>query len=740
MEDLNANQTKPISRVPYAAVALVVALTLDLLARGVLPAFQQNGGDFANYYTASRVLLEERPLEEAYLDFTWFQKRMDEAGFKKQLGGFVPHPPPAAVLFVPLAGLDPLSAKRVWTILNLGFVLLSILLLSRISGLSPWLAAAIVLLTGHGLRNNFLFGQLYLLLLLSILGALYFHQRGRPLVAGLLLGSLIPIKYAGLPWGAYFAWKRRWSAAVAAATAALVLTGLTLWWVGWEPFEVFFAQVLPRHLAGEIQDPFASRLQSWTSLFRRLLLREATLNPNPPLDAPELFFFCKSLATCSLVGLSTLVLARTRFPSRRHSELFQWGWIGLSLMLVSPGGATYHFLLLAPPTAFFISILIDEGRRATAGLIALLFAVLNLPHYLWLEGFATGWTTPLGYSRLFFLALYYACILVVFRDRIALKPPRPLWIGVLLVAGGLMFWRDVRSHEPADVDGAHRLEIGGGELAERGGLIQTDPDFGAGRLVFCSMTRNPDGYAVFDGNGRLTSPLGEGNFYRPDLAGDDEQMLLEGLDKGSPTIWYQSQTGAVLQPIVKGESPKWAPDRRNFLFERDGLVHIGGMDGRERVLRIDGRAKDPTFLDDGRRVAYCVSGGEQTLRTLDLSTGLETILLSSPDRISAPSPLPGGKGLLFSWNRHGNRDVWAILTPSLELVRVTTHMADDGHAVWDPGRRRIVFTSDRGRGFGYTALYWLAPPPRLRDQVSAPASPSSLEIASVRANTIKIAR
>ncbi len=715
MEDARREPLPP--RVARAAlVVLVLVLALDLLARGVLPAFSWSGGDFANFYTASRVVLERQPLEPAYLDFTWFQRRIDEAGFNGQLGGFIPHPPSAAILFLPLARLDPLSAKRVWTALNIGLAALCIFLLAKTSGLDPWLASLILLLTGAGLRNDFLFGQLYLPLLASILGALRLHQKGRPVAAGLLLGSLVPVKYAGLPWFFYFVWKKRWVAAFSTAVTAIAVVSLTVWWVGLEPFQVFLSDVFPRHLAGEIQDPFATRLQSWASLFRRLCLAEGTLNPHPLVDAPALFFFSKSLVFCCLLALSTFVLLRARFPVQRHTELFHWGWIALSLMLVSPGGATYHFLLLTAPTAFFAAILIDDGRPLAAGLVVTLFGILNLPHYHWLEGMADGWATPLAYSRLFFLLLFYLAVIGLFRSRLDLRAPGPLWVVPPLMAAGLMSWNEFRAYQDPNVDGARLLVLAGQELKDRGGLIRTDPDFGSRRLVFCSMTRDPDGYAVFDDAGGLVATATERNFYRPDLAGDDSELLVEGVSHGVSKIWFKSGGDSPPQALVDGTGPKWSPDMKSFLFEREGRIHVREFDsGRERILPIDGRANDATFLADGNSVAYCVAGGLESLRVMDLASDAETVLLSSPDRISSPSGSPSGKGLLFTWNRDGNRDVWAIVIATRELIRVTTHRADDDDAVWDRRHHRVVFASDRGRGLGYTTLYWVPAPARLQD-------------------------
>ena len=213
----------------YGLWGILLLFSFLVLSKGILPALKDSGGDFANYYTASRIVREGRSIEPAYRDFSWFQKQMDREGFERQVGGFIPHPPSTALLFLPLTFLDPLTAKRAWTLLNLVFALLIILLLTKLSGLNWLLAAILFMSSGAALINNLLFGQLYLLLLLSILLGLYLLRSGYPVAAGLCLGALLPIKYVALPWIALLLWQRQWKVLLGAAGATLALLLLTLW-------------------------------------------------------------------------------------------------------------------------------------------------------------------------------------------------------------------------------------------------------------------------------------------------------------------------------------------------------------------------------------------------------------------------------------------------------------------------------------------------------------------------------
>ena len=97
---------------------LLVFATL-ILKFGILRSFNNTKGDFANYYTAARLLSEGTSVAPAYHDFVWFQKQMDRVGIQNQVGGFIPHPPSTALVFIPLIVFDPVTAKNIWTAFNI---------------------------------------------------------------------------------------------------------------------------------------------------------------------------------------------------------------------------------------------------------------------------------------------------------------------------------------------------------------------------------------------------------------------------------------------------------------------------------------------------------------------------------------------------------------------------------------------------------------------------------------------
>ena len=438
---------------------LIAVLGIRLLLTALLPALQEPGSDFLNFYTASKIVSEGRPLGPAYSSFTWFQGQMDSYGLDHYLGGFIPHPPPAALLFLPLATLDPLSAKRVWILANVALLIAGCYLLARLSSLGLPLSGLILLLSGPALENNLRFGQVYLLLLVSILAGLHFVRSGRWGWAGVCFGLLAPIKYVGFLWIAYFAWRGKWKLVVSASLTILAVLLAALWLTGPDTFALFLQRVLPRHLRGEIQNPFDLRLQTWSSLLRRLFLADSSLNPKPAFDQPALYFLAKHLISWGVAAVSIGVIGGAAFANSRHSRLFRWGWLALFPLLASPAGATYHFLLLTISVVFFAAILREQNRRLEAWGLVLFFGILNLPHYLWLEVLAQGWLTPFAYSRLWLLLAFAVATVFLFRTALARSTLAPIWLLLFLACSVIGFWREFGSYRSPEIDGARLLRV-----------------------------------------------------------------------------------------------------------------------------------------------------------------------------------------------------------------------------------------------------------------------------------------
>ena len=679
--------------------------------RGLVPSFQVAAGDFANYHTSAQILLSNQSLERAYWDFSWFQKQIDLSGVQSQMGGFIPHPPPTALLLIPLAGFDPVTAKSIWTAVNLLLAIGSALLLTRISGLPLLLTGILLLSTGGALINNLLFGQVYLFVLFSILLGSYFEQKQRPFLSGICFGSLAGVKLLGVAWLLYYAWKGRNRVVLGGVVALGVVTLAVAWLDGFQIFITFFTEVFPRLLASEIQDPFSTRWQSWNSLFRRLFLYEQTLNPTPAFDSPLLFFAAKNLVFWLLSGLSIVVIVTGRDSSKEHNELLRLGWIPLCLLLLSPGGATYHVLLLTISAVFFTRILLDSRRPREAIILWLLLLCINLSHHLWLEPLVGGWSTILVYSRLGFLLLYFILCLTLLAD-VQWRSVKIRWILLTMAIASVSgIWQFHQYQNRVD-DAAVWLMPRGTEFDRHLGLLLDSPNSGSAQMVFSYGELFRDRYSVYSTDGIRWTPPSNGNFYDPDLYQDDRSLLIGTVTSQRQEVLLSPSRGSKPEFVAVGSNPSWAPDGRSFAFLNRSRAYLCTLPDRAiEPLPVGGNLFDIEYSPGGDELVYCSrdSTGFRLAR-FSLTARREEALLHSRERIQGPSWSPDGSHVLFSWTKNSNADIWALNPGSGELTRLTRHPGNDENPVWDSKSNRIVFVSDRGRGLQFGTLYSLPIP------------------------------
>jgi len=380
-----------------------------VVVRGVVPGFSTLYTDFPNYYVAGKIALEGTNVHRLY-DDAWFQDQMKASGIDVQ-GKFSPFPPPTALLFMPLALLEPITAQRVMTALNLLFLFGSVRLLTRVMNGQLLGSALIVFVSGVGLANCFRFGQMYIALSFALIAGYHLYTLKRPLMAGIVLGFLIPVKYFPAIVLVPFAFRKEWRVILGAGLSSLSLVLVSILVLGWDVHQQFIVSVLGQHLQANLtlQDPFAYNFQSFDSLFRRLFVHEATLNPRPFIDAPILHQGLKYLAI-AVFGLLTLrELLRLRSSSSDRALPLGIALCGILGLLISPAGATYHFVLLWLPVALLFVCFDRLEMLQEKWLLAVVYTSIGFIPYSLLAAFdGNGLQSVLAYPRLLLMILLFA--------------------------------------------------------------------------------------------------------------------------------------------------------------------------------------------------------------------------------------------------------------------------------------------------------------------------------------------
>ncbi len=363
----------------FAGIAewiLVAALLALFAGRGFLPAWRTLNTDFPNYYLAASLYHRGIPLDRVY-EWIWFQRQKDYADIQQPLVGFVPNPPMCVLPVLPLSSLSPLAAKRAWLILNLGFLLLALGLLHRVTKLGWRRAALISLLCIAPLRANFLFGQYYVLILLLICAAYYASCLNHRFTSGVLLSAAASLKFFPALFLILFIWKRDWRSAAGLIVGTIALTAISIAMFGTEVHRILLAEVLPRALRGELVGPYELQWNSFTPLWRHLFLFEPELNPSPLLNSPVLYGLTQAITNVGLL-LGFLWATRDDDCAKPRKPLEWAALVPLSLLLSSMPGS-YHYCVLVFTGVVGLDELLKIEDKRWALLFMLLFAIAYAP-------------------------------------------------------------------------------------------------------------------------------------------------------------------------------------------------------------------------------------------------------------------------------------------------------------------------------------------------------------------------
>jgi hypothetical protein len=279
---------------------LLLVLALFFALTGVVPAWKTLNSDFPNYYLAAKLYRAHVPLDRAY-EWEWFQRQKDHYEIDQPLVGFAPHPPLCALPFLPLATLKALTAKRLWIIINLLLLLATILILSRASQLGVRRIAILALLCVTPLRNNFMLGQYYVLILFLVALSYSQHRRGRSFSSGLLLAIAAALKLFPAGFVLIYMREKNWKGLSGFFLGVFGCGVTSVGIFGWEVHRVFLTEVLPRAMNGDLLAPYSSQWSSFSALFHRWFLFEPELNPHPWMQSHLLYAASKAFVAVFLI-------------------------------------------------------------------------------------------------------------------------------------------------------------------------------------------------------------------------------------------------------------------------------------------------------------------------------------------------------------------------------------------------------------------------------------------------------
>ncbi|MBI3941986.1 MAG: DUF2029 domain-containing protein [Chloroflexi bacterium] len=324
----------------YGLWALVLLLAIPFVQFSAAAAVSPSHG-FVAYYTAARLVREGVDANRFY-DDAWFLEQTKQQGVAADDIYF--NPPPAALILLPVAGLNYTDARIIWTVFNL-------VCLISVGGWFLWRAGLRGLfLPGYiafallyqPLFANFKYGQAYLLLTGLLVIAWYGFQYRREKMLGIALGLMLILKTAGVFLWLLLLVQRRWHALAWGIVTVLAIGLGSLPWLGINSWQTFF-HLLP----GLTSKPemAVTAYQTLLSFFRHLFTYESQLNPAPLFPAPLLGTWLPWVGFVAMIAISTYQATVTNQPSLIFAVFI------LINLILSPLSLDYHFTLLLIPIA-----------------------------------------------------------------------------------------------------------------------------------------------------------------------------------------------------------------------------------------------------------------------------------------------------------------------------------------------------------------------------------------------------
>jgi len=677
---------------------LVAALVAAFAVLGFLPAWRTMNTDFPNYYLAASIHRQGIPLDRAY-EWRWFQRHKDHLQIDQPLVGFAPHPPMCAVPMLLLAGLPSLEAKRVWLVCNLGFLALALRILRRVSQLSWRRLLLLTFLCILPLRENFLFGQYYVLILLLLCVAYYAACRGYRFTSGAVLAAAASLKIFPVFFLILFLRKRNWRAAAGLAGGGAILAGISLLTFGWSVHKVYLLEVLPRALHGDLVGPYVLQWNSFTALCHRFFLAEPEMNPAPGLNSPGAYAIVQALIATVLLFSFLFFTGEEDTPQTRAWE---WATFLPLLILLSSMPTAYHHcvLILTVVVADDFFLRAGQWRSALAAVIFFALACYPLPGFAWLnlQGRMAGGL------------LLYLLLLV---KAPAHPDSRVRKLGFALAAVFLLGltvsnWRALRNRSE---DFSRRLPpvsagYGTFSVARAGD-----------RLVVDEMI--PDAFAA------VTLP--DGRVQRGPAAGD---VLSVAASPESPFVYFElsnqrsqifrlpaaqlGRSDAIPEYVGEGHDPVISPDgsRLAYLREERGQTTIwfskeasskdAAPDAPVPVSRNLAGILEMSVTPEGNLIVAAGGAADPHLSALQTPSGEIHSLTEIRGAVRYPAISADGKMLAFSRRDAG---AWHLFVRDLAHgteQQLTSASCNATSPSWE-NSETILYLSDCGRGLGLSA-------------------------------------
>lgn len=346
----------------------LVFILIIIFWKGVIPGSKKVNTDFNNYYTASKLVLEGEPIHQFYNN-DWFYKQAQNLGIKSG-AKFSPFPPITAYAYIPLTIWKPLQAKKIWLILN---VLLLIILPFRVKQITTWPIINTMLfisLFSIPIISCLVSGQIYLVIafiLLEVFGQVY--MKNKPLLISLFIGITSSVKYVPILFLGYIIQKKNKYKIIFYTLSVIGISILILFLIDNKAYFSFF-QHFQSHIQGDLpgQGKYAINYQSIDSILNNLFVYHKTQNLNPFINYSALKPIIKYSFFTGIASILFILFKKNKFKA---TPIFVSLCL-ISIFILLPATASYHFLLLLFPLLIIFKWLNNFKSKTPISVVSLL--------------------------------------------------------------------------------------------------------------------------------------------------------------------------------------------------------------------------------------------------------------------------------------------------------------------------------------------------------------------------------
>lgn len=466
-------------------------------------AFYFPAHDFSNYYFGAHFYSQGDFGSWIYFPHL-FNQAIAALGHDHIFVSYAPNTPFLTQFFLLFSWMDLATAKLVFNGLSLILFLYSLRKIMAISTINLLYFALIPLIFFIPLQNNFLFGQMYLVLFFLLVEGWMAYRNESLWKMGIFWSLAIGLKLSPIFIVGWLVVQKKWKALIYLAGIGFLFLTLSVIGSGWEVWEFYLSHVLSKSGAGEITTEYVQNYQSFHMLLKGLLG-----------ESPRIF---SSLVFGYKLVLIVLAIIASRKETNELKLIGTWLLIGI---LISPYGSTYSLLFLIFASAFLMTNW-GKNKRVNGLALVLLFLSCNLP-----VQFLASWPIPFNFPRFFFL--FALLILMVYQsiDRILLLKSFGV-IAVLITFKTFIFPFDQPPTDPLLIDNqpilVYDYRVQDGKLA-----YSYWTDNGAQKEVTPILVNSLKPFAF---NSKEVAAFGITNLYKPAILNDSIVIFLSDEKRG----------------------------------------------------------------------------------------------------------------------------------------------------------------------------------------------------------------